>query len=91
MAGSPRHLTLTANQVTTVTLNDNYGRVEVVNRDGNFEVFFTTDGTAPGIAANGSHILPAAIGSVEVADETDGNSVVKLISTGAAAVSVRGL
>jgi hypothetical protein len=88
---SPCHRTLTANTVETVDLDGNYDRIEVLNRDGSSEVFFTTDGTNPGIATDGCHVLPAAIGAVEVADQTSGaNSVVKLISAGSPAISVRG-
>ncbi|MEV5819292.1 hypothetical protein AB0L22_08965 [Micromonospora haikouensis] len=74
-----------------IELDRNFDRIEVLNRDGSAEVFFTTDGTDPAIAADGCHVLPAAIGAVEVADQTSGtNSLVKLISAGSPAVSVRG-
>ncbi|MFI6228624.1 hypothetical protein ACIBCR_15085 [Micromonospora echinospora] len=88
---SPRHLTLTAETIAVVELDRNFDRIEVLNRDGSAEVFFTTDGSEPGIGQDGCHILAAAIGAVEVADQTSGtNSVVKLISAAAVAVSVRG-
>lgn len=91
MPASPSHRTLVAGQITTVDLDRNYDRIEVLNRDGSSEVFFTTDGSEPGVAQDGCHVLPAAIGAVEVADQTSGrNSVVKLISAGSPAVSVRG-
>jgi hypothetical protein len=91
MAGSPQHVTLTANTVATVTFDVNYARVEVCNVDGTAEVYFSVTGAAPTVAGTGSHVLPAAIGALEVLDETTGNTVVKLISTGTPKVSVRGL
>lgn len=88
-----QHATLTANTVTTVDLGLNFGRVEVLNRDGAAEVYFTTSTADPTVAGANTHVLPAVIGSIEVDDETpDGaHSLVKLISTGTPKVSVRGL
>jgi hypothetical protein len=86
------HVTLTANTVATVSLAGNFGQVEVLNRDGVAEVYFTTDGAAPTVGGANCHVLPAAVNSVDVLDETSGtNSVVKLISAGTPKVSVRGL
>ncbi len=85
-----RHQTLVAATVATVNLTTNGSRIEVVNRSGTAEVYFTTDGSTPTVGGNDCHVLPAAIGAVEVADDTAGaNSVVKLISSGTPAVSVR--
>lgn len=92
MAASPQHVTLVADTVATLTFDSNFGRVEVLNVDGAAAVYFRTDGTAPTVAGAGSHVVPAAIGSVEVSDDTAGqNTVVKLISAGTPKVSVRGL
>ncbi len=92
MAVSPAHATLVADTVTTITFDANFGRVEVLNVDGAAAVYFRVDGTAPTVAGAGSHVLPAAIGSLEIADQTSGqNTVVKLISAGTPKVSVRGL
>lgn len=90
---STQHVTLVADVVTTVTLAYNFNRVEVLNRDGAAAVYFRTDGTAPVVGADGTHVLPAAIGALEVDDETanGGHTVVKLISAGTPQVSVRGL
>jgi hypothetical protein len=83
---------LTADTVATVTLDGNFGRIEVLNRDGSAEVYFTTDNSDPVVLGANSHVLPAAIGAVEVADDTSGSSsIVKMISTGTPAVSVRGM
>lgn len=87
-----RHVTLVAATVATVDLGVNATRVEVFNRDGADEVFFTTDESTPTVAGNNTHALPAAVSSVEVPDETDGqNTIVKLISPGTPKVSVRAL
>lgn len=92
MAGSPQHATLVAGVVTTLTFDENYGRVEVLNVDGAAEVYFRTDNTNPTVGGTGCHVLPAAIGSIEVDDLTAGTgTVVKLISAGTPKVSVRGL
>lgn len=91
MAGNPQHATLVASTVATLTFDSDFGIAEVVNVDGAAAVYFTTDNSTPVVAATGSHVLPAAIGSVEVPSDMAGPMVVKLISTGTPKVSVRGL
>ena len=91
MVASPYHLTLTANTVAEVDFDANFGRIEVLNVDGAAAIYVSNDGTAPTVAGAGYHVLPAAIGSVELPDLTSGNTVVKLISAGTPQVSVRGL
>ena len=88
---NPQHKTLVANTVATVTLDADYFEVEVVNVSGTAEVYFTTDGSAPAIGGDGSNVLPAAIGYVQLQPRTSGNTVVKLISSGTPRVSVRGV
>lgn len=85
-----RHITLTANTVATVTLDSDYDWIEVVNRDGAGEVFFTLDGTNPTVAGNGTLVLPATIGGVEIEYNRTTTAVIKLISAGTPKVSVRG-
>jgi len=85
------HLTLVANTVAEVDLPTNAGRVEVLNRDGVAEVFFTVNGATPSVEGDDTHVLPAAIGSVEVSRDRRGTAVVKLISVGTPKVSVRAL
>lgn len=103
MAAGPLHWTLVANTVKALTVdvadprpgNLSFAdppkpRVEVLNVDGAAAVYFTTNGTDPTVGGDGCHVLPAAIGAVEVNDETAGStSVVKLISAGTPKVSVR--
>ncbi len=104
MAAGPLHATLVAGVVTSLTLDlpdprqDNLSftpvpaRVEVLNVDGAAAVYFTITGVDPTVAGNTCHVLPAAIGSVELSDTTPGaTTVVKLISAGTPKVSVRGL
>lgn len=91
MAGSPQHLTLPANTVVTVTFDTDFNEVEVVNVDGIALVYFTVDRSTPAIGGTGSHVLPAAIGGLTVKPGTTGATIVKLISPGTPAVSVRGI
>ncbi len=66
-----RYVTLTAGAVTTVTLNSNWGHVEIINRDGAAELFYTVGGTTPTpppnptVEGNGTGVLPAAVGGVD--------------------------
>lgn len=88
---NPQHFTLVAATVKTFTLDADYGQVELTNVDGTAAVYFTTDGTAPAVAADGTEVLPAAIGRLTVKPRTQGATVVKAISAGTPKISVRGL
>ena len=88
---NPQHRTLVANTAATVTLDLDYPTVEVTNVDGVDAVYFTTDGSTPSVGGDGSHVLPAAIGAVEINPRTSGATVVKLKSASAVKVSVRGI
>lgn len=81
------HKTLVAATVDTVNFSRDCDRVEIINRDGTAELYFTTDGTTPTVGGNNTLMLPAAIGSY-VTTAVGGLSVVKLISAGAPAYSV---
>ncbi len=97
------HRTLVAATVSTVTFTSveprgNLAsfekppttRIEFTNVDGAAAVYFTTNGVDPTVAGQNCHVFPAAIGSVEVDDETPGPGVtVKMISAGTPLVSVR--
>lgn len=87
-----KHGQLTAATVDTVNLDGDYSEVEVINRDGAAEIFFTVDGGAPVVAGDDNHILPAAISGVTVnaSKETGDPTVVKLISSGTPKYTVRG-
>lgn len=84
------HATLVAATITTITINAP-GRIEVVNVDGAAAVYFTTDGTAPVIEAEGTQVLPAAITGLEMNPRQGkkASTQVKLISSGTPKVSVR--
>ncbi|WP_433460700.1 hypothetical protein [Micromonospora sp. CA-248212] len=84
-----QHATLVANTVNTLTFATNGSTVEVLNVDGAAEVYFRADGINPTVGGTNCHLLPAAVNSLEVADETTGNSEVRLISAGTPRVSVR--
>lgn len=91
MAASPQHATLVADTVTTLTFDQDFDQVEVLNVDGAAEVYFTVGTTAPTVGGTGCQVLPAAIGVLEFPVATTGATVVKLISSGTPKVSVRGL
>ncbi len=84
-----QHATLVANTVTQLTFTTNGARVEVLNVDGTAEVYFRTDGTNPTVGGTNCHLLPATVNSCEAADESTGDTVVRLISAGTPRVSVR--
>ncbi|MEV5211339.1 hypothetical protein AB0K35_28085 [Micromonospora sp. NPDC053740] len=84
-----QHATLVANTVTTLTFTTNGAKVEVLNVDGAAEVYFRTDGANPTVGGANCHPLPAAVNSCEAADESTGDTVVRLISAGTPRVSVR--
>lgn len=91
MGASPQHVTLVAGVVSTVTFDADFARIEVTNVDGAAAVYFRMDGVDPVAAAEGTYVLPAAIGRIEVPPGTAGVTVVKLISAGTPKVSVRGI
>lgn len=87
------HATLTASTVDTVTLDGDYDSVEILNRDGSAEIYATVDtGTAPTVGGTNCDVLPATIGAVTLNASAYGSpTIVKLISTGTPAYSVKGL
>jgi len=86
-----RHVTLVANEVTTITLDKDYDRVEIVNKDGVAEVEGTLNGATPTVGGNDQFYLPTAVGGLEIEVPTSGTTVVKLISSGTPKVYVRGI
>lgn len=95
------HGTLVAATVATVTVTADTDtvsavlgdttttKVEVVNRSGAAEIYFTVDGTAPTVGGTASYVLPASICSYSV-EGVHGSVVVKLISSGTPTYSVIG-
>ena len=87
------HGTLTASAVSTVTLN-NSGAVEVVNRTGTAEIYFTVglNGNSPAtptIGGNDCYVVPAGVCSYTVEFPAgEGPIVVELISAGAESFTV---
>jgi len=91
-----RHITLTANSVSTVTITDSSSGFEVLNRNGLAEVFVSHDGTAtpanPTINGNDFDVIPAAAGAgIRLRRAANTTMVIKLISAAATTVSVRGV
>lgn len=91
MTANPTHATLTPNTPTTITLDTDYGEVEITNRDGAAEIWVTTNGTDPVMGQAGVQVVPAAVGASNFDVDYDGPTVVKLLSASAVKVSVRGL
>jgi hypothetical protein len=82
---------LTPNVVDTITFGENYNAVEVLNRNGAGELYFTVDGTlVPTVGGSSNHVLPAAVSAMTVnAGGTVGPTIVRVISSAAATYSVR--
>lgn len=91
MARTAAHGTLAADVVATVILTQEARTVEVLNRDGAAEIYFTADGSTPAVGGDDCFVLPAAIGSLEVTARgaRDDQTVVKLVSSGTPTYSVQ--
>lgn len=85
-----RHVTLTANTVTTITMDRDYNYCEVINVDGTAPVYFTVNGPAPTVGGNDTYVLPATINGIEVQPPTADLTAIRLISGGTPKVAVRG-
>lgn len=86
------HGQLTANTVDTITMDRDWGTVQVINDDGTSRIDFTVDGTAPVVGGTATgRVLPAAI-CVDSDAGIAGNAVtvVKLISAGTPKYSIIG-
>lgn len=95
---NPQHVVLVADTQVVLTLDSNFAKVEVTVVANPAVVFFNakdvTIGTVAGAVGtmDGNHVLPAALCSKIVADETAGTvSKVRIRSAGTPTVSVRGL
>lgn len=83
-----KHATLAAGVVDTVTLGQDFNNVEVANH-GAAAIYFTTEGATPTVAGDNTYQV-APGGALVVQPASGGNTVVKLISSGATAYSVTG-
>jgi hypothetical protein len=91
---NPVYRTLAADQDTTVTLDANYGNVEVAIVANAAVVQFNTTGTviSSSTLTDGNHAVSATLPAKIVRDETSGGvTVVHLRSSGTPTVSVCGL
>ena len=92
---NPRYVTLSADTETVVTLDTNYGQVEVAMISGSAVVYFNTTDTPIGAVAgnmDGNHAVTAALPAKVVTDGTGGTaSKVRLRSAGTPTVQVAGL
>ena len=82
-----------ASTVETVTLAESYTVVEVINRSGSAEIYFTLDGSVPTVGGSNTYVLPAAITSTTANNgQSDLNlCVVNLVSIGTPTYSVVGV
>lgn len=80
-----------ADTPAVLTFDQDFNVIEVVNVDGAAAVYFRVGATNPTVAGEGSHVLPAAICSMELPVYTAGATVVRLVSAGTPKVSVRGV
>lgn len=90
-AANTQYVTLAPSVVSTVTFNPAVQTVNVVNRNGAGEVFFTADGTQPTVGAAGTYLLPAAAGAslrVYTSFINGTGTAINLISTAAATIEV---
>jgi hypothetical protein len=92
MAASPQTATLVATTVSTLTYDEDFPAVEVMNVTGTAAVFVRFDGVNPTVGGAGCHVVPATAGATILRKpRTSGVTVVKLISSGTPQVSARGL
>lgn len=95
MAVSPAYTVLVADTEAVVTLDGNYGQVEVALVAGAANTWFNATGTTIGAVAgsmDGNHILTTTLLAKVVQDKSPGNvTVVHLRSSGTPTVSVLGL
>ena len=91
MAASPQHATLVASTVATMTFDEDFNEVEIINVTGDALIYVRFDGVAPVVAAAGTYVILDAKGGTKLKPRTSGPTVVKLISAGTPKVSVRGI
>lgn len=77
-----KHATLTAGTVDTVTLTGGWGRVEVLNRTGTADIYFTTDGSTPSGGCDNCQIVPSGSSLNVPTSDAGGTEVVNLVGNG---------
>lgn len=90
---NPRYVTLVADTDTPVDLGSNFGAVEVTLVANAATTQFNATGTAitSSTLTDGNHVLTTTLLSKTVKDDTTGNTIVHLRSSGTPLVSVAGL
>jgi hypothetical protein len=86
-SGDPYQHVTVSTSVVTVTLNASSRTVEVLNRSGAGEIYFTTDGSTPTVGGN-CRVVPASPGAFLRAAMEGGGGLVKLIASASTTVSV---
>ena len=92
---NPKYVTLVANTVSTLTLDDGFNRVEVfidTASASSDNVYFTVDGSTPTAQTDGTNCVSGAKGSSCTVEERSAGAgpTVKLKSAGTPVVMVRG-
>lgn len=87
--GDIDYATVATGAVSTVTLDGDYQAVEVTNRDGAGELWFTVDGSDPTVEGAGVFCIVKAIGAgITVRSPKATATVVKLLASGAATKAI---
>jgi hypothetical protein len=76
------HKTLTAGTVDTVTITGSYARVEILNRSGTADLYFTNDGTVPSGGCDNCGIVPAGTSVNVPASDAAGSEIVQVVGNG---------
>lgn len=82
-----KHETLAPDDELEVTFGADYGRVAVLNVTGTLPIYFRADGTTATVAGDDTYAVPAGARRVIEVD-TNGPTVVSLISAAAATVEI---
>lgn len=89
---SSGRVVLVANQVCTISFEDNIGAVQVLS-DGTSAAFYTVDGTEPTIDGTNTFELPEGVHSVDERDTANlpgtPTDVIKVISAGTPTIRVQ--
>ncbi len=88
----PKYVTLQANVTATVTFPIDLGKIEILNIDGDDEIWIAFgDGGDVTPMSEGTYVLPSIIGYLTTDPETSGPTIVRLKSSTSQRVGVRGL